>query len=270
MVFLTVFSIRIDFDRQLTTKRLFLLSVPKSRVRGQDDIEAVLLRCILERVGDGAILRAISAVIVSALQLINTFRRYALRHATPFRDGVFHHGQPVGHGDRHLLVGQIQRALHLNVQSKLLGEIHRELAAVSQGLIGRTFRPDLRCFNFHGSVIQGLDGKGLQYRQEHLDLFRVHLRLLLRLQALVGPLGGKEFFIKLYSSRLIQRFWVYLFQPGQRIVDLLLHRAHGADEGAHGIFLGIAAGRVMGRMMGTKIVPGWIRRLFYLLRLFFF
>ena len=49
-------------------------------------------------------------------------------------------------------------------------------------------------------------------------------------------------------------------------VDLLLHRAHGADEGAHGIFLGIAAGRVMGRMMGTKIVPGWIGRLVCLLR----
>ena len=64
------------------------------------------------------------------MQLVNAFRRYALRHTAPLRNRIFHHGQPVRHGDFHLFVCQIQLAFHLNVQSELLGKVNRKGASI--------------------------------------------------------------------------------------------------------------------------------------------
>ena len=64
------------------------------------------------------------------MQLVNAFRRYALRHTAPLRNRIFHHGQPVRHGDFHLFVRQIQLAFHLNVQSELLGEVNGKGASI--------------------------------------------------------------------------------------------------------------------------------------------
>ena len=116
-------SVCVDFYFERSLKRLLLCSVPENGVRCQNDIKAVLFRRIFEGIGDGAICRTVTAVVVHTVQPVNAFRRYALRHAAPLRDRVFHHGQPVGHGDLHLFVRQIQLAFHRNVQGKLLGKI---------------------------------------------------------------------------------------------------------------------------------------------------
>ncbi len=129
----------VDFDFERILKLLLLCSVPENGVRGQNDIKAVLFRRIFERIGDGAICGVVAAVVVHTVQLVNAFRRYALRHVTPLGDGVLHHGQPVGHGDLHLFIRQIQLAFHLNVQGELLVEVDGEGAIICQILIEYTF-----------------------------------------------------------------------------------------------------------------------------------
>ena len=42
---------------------------------------------------------------------------------------------------------------------------------------------------------------------------------------------------------------LFLSVLGKKRINLPLHRTNGTDEGAHGVFLGVAAGRVMLRMM---------------------
>ena len=123
-------SVCVDSDFERILKYLRRTSVPENGVRGQNDIKAVLFRRIFEGIGDGAICGTVTAVVVPTVQLVNAVRRYALRHAAPLGDRVFHHGQPVGHGDLHLFVRQIQLALHRNVQGKLLGEIDTKSAVV--------------------------------------------------------------------------------------------------------------------------------------------
>ena len=123
-------SVCVDFDFERSLKLLLLCSVPENGVRGQNDIKAVLFRRIFEGIGDGAICGTVSAVVVLTMQLVNAFRRYALRHAAPLRNRIFHHGQPVRHGDLHLFVRQIQLAFHLNVQGKLLGKVNGEGASI--------------------------------------------------------------------------------------------------------------------------------------------
>ena len=106
-------------DIQRLAQRLLLPPVPEDRIRLQNDIEAVLLCRAFEGIGYGAGLRAIAAVIIAAVQLINAFRRYALSHTASLRYRVLHHGKAVGHGDLHFLILQVQRALHHNVQRYL-------------------------------------------------------------------------------------------------------------------------------------------------------
>ena len=132
-------SVCVDSDFERILKYLLLCSAPENGVRSQNDIKTVLFRRIFEGIGDGAICGTVSAVVVLTMQIVNAFRRYAFCHATPLRNRIFHHGQPVGHGDLHLFVRQIQLACHLNVQSKLLGEVDGEGVAIPQILIGGTF-----------------------------------------------------------------------------------------------------------------------------------
>ena len=120
----------IDSDFERILKYLLRTSVPENGVRSQNDIKAVLFRRIFEGIGDGAICGMVTAVVVHTVQLVNTFRRYAFRHAAPLRNRIFHHGQPVGHGDLHLFVRQIQLAFHRNVQSELLGKVNRKGASI--------------------------------------------------------------------------------------------------------------------------------------------
>ena len=142
----------VDFDFERILKYLLRTSVPENGVRSQNDIKAVLFRRIFEGIGDGAIRGAVAAVVVLAAQLVNAFRRYALGHATPLRNRIFHHGQPVGHGDLHLFVRQIELACHLNVQGKLLGEVDGEGVAIPQILIGGTF-----CLNDGGRNLHSIN-----------------------------------------------------------------------------------------------------------------
>ena len=145
-------SVCVDSDFERILKYLLLCSVPENGVRCQNDIKAVLFRRIFEGIGDGAIRGTVTAVVVHTVQIVNAFRRYALRHAAPLRDGVLHHGQPVGHGDLHLFVRQIQLACHLNVQGKLLGEVDGEGVAIPQILIGGTF-----CLNDGGRNLHSIN-----------------------------------------------------------------------------------------------------------------
>ena len=123
-------SVCVDSDFERILKYLRRTSVPENGVRLQNDIKAVLFRRISEGIGDGAICGTVTAVVVHTVQLVNASRRYALRHAAPLRDRVFHHGQPVGHGDLHLFVRQIQLAFHRNVQRELLGKVNRKRASI--------------------------------------------------------------------------------------------------------------------------------------------
>ena len=158
--------IRVDPNGQLLREALLLCSVPENGVRGQNDIKAVLFRRIFEGIGDGAICRVVAAVVVHTAQLGNAFRCYALRHVTPLRNRIFSHGQPVGHGDLHLFIRQIQLAFHLNVQRELLGKVNRKGASICQSLIFHALRPDLGGGNLHSiyraiASVQRLDIKGL-------------------------------------------------------------------------------------------------------------